>query len=119
LSKSLPDALYVYRVYCGGTVVRLLTEHHTLEDLWAAILEARKSEDPVLWCWCPPAANGDYPRFCLDATAVVGVQDNDGSLQQPKVREQRRAASSRQARMVGGRVNIGTQAKKHSGIKKR
>lgn len=123
MTEGMPDQLYVYRVYCGGTVVRLLSEHHTLEEFWAAVLEARRGDDSALWCWCSPDPSGHYARFCLDASAVVGVQDNDGAIQQPNVKEQRRRAEKerrdRQPGLVGGRVLLGQQARKHAGPKKR
>lgn len=121
---KVPDTLYVYIVFSGVGVQRVLSECNTLEKVWDKVLSARRSKTPMTF-WAIPT-NGKYgSRIMMDADMISVVRDaeEEKAVVQPNLAAQRQAQVERreQARVVsrGGRVLMGQEAIPHGGNKKR
>jgi hypothetical protein len=121
---KVPDTLYVYLVFSGVGVQRVLSEFNTLEKVWDKVLSARRSKTPMIF-WAVPTGGKYGSRIMMDADMISAVRDaeEDAPLVQPNLMAQRQAQAERkadaQAVSRGGRVLMGQQAIPHGAGKKR
>jgi len=118
MSKTTaPDCLYLYRLFCDGCVLKVLSEHKDIGDLWSDVL-AREKNGQRIDFW-EPRGEG-YEEIIVRPSkinAVDRIAETDLVPEQPN-RDQRRkqdkARRDEQGSMglKGGSIEIGQKAKK-------
>lgn len=116
-AKEAPDRLYLYRLFCEGCTLKVLSEHKDIGDLWSDILAREKSEERIdFW---EPRGEG-YEEIIVRPSKIVAVDrmaETDLVPEQPNREQRRKDDDVRRSErgsldLKGGGIRIGQQAKK-------
>jgi len=116
--KDPPDILYLYRLFCRGCVLKVLSEHKDIGDLWTDILAREKDEDRIdFW---EPRPDHTYEEIIVRPSMIIAVDRllaTELTSEQPnrdKRRKEDRERRENAVQISGGRIQIGQSAKRNS-----
>lgn len=113
-----PDRLYLYRLFCVGCTLKVLSEHKNIGDLWEDILSREKQGHDRIDFWEPRVDHCE--EIVVRPSKIVAVDrlaETDLTPEQPNRKERRREDQERREHesstsLGKGGIQIGQTVKK-------